>query len=195
MQQVLQTEKRYTYADYENMDDDNRYELLDGVIYLMSPPPTSVHQAVSGELFMQLGSFLRGKPCKVFAAPFGVRLDDETAVEPDLVVVCDKSKIDKKGCKGAPDMIIEIVSPSSASRDRFLKFNKYLKAGVREYWIVDPQSKDTSAHILENGKYFTNTYSEKDTIPVHVLEGCRINMKEVFENIWPDEEKEGDIDE
>ena len=189
-------EKHYTYADYANRGDNVRYELIDGVIYMMAPP-SSAHQRISRELLLQLGHFLRGKPCEVFAAPFSVRLSadagDDTVVEPDLLVVCDKSKIDKKGCNGAPDMVIEIVSPSSGRKDRVLKLNKYSRAGVREYWIVDPDSKTISVHTLENGRYVLSAHTEEDVIPVHTLEGCRIDMKEVFADIEDFETSEEDV--
>ena len=188
---AMQTNARYTYADYENWDDDKRCELIDGAIHMMTPMPSSAHQDISGELFSRLHTFLRGKPCKVFHPPYDVRLNadsgDDTVVQPDLFVVCDRSKISQKGCKGAPDMVIEILSPSTASRDAILKLNKYLQAGVNEYWIVDPESKNTSVHVLKDGKYVVSVYSETDVIPVNTLDGCRINMKEVFENIWEDE--------
>jgi len=180
---ALKYEKKYTYADYESWDDGNRYELTDGKIHMMSPP-SQKHQEISGELFVQFHNFLRGKACKVLAAPFAVRLnadkEDDTIFEPDLLVVCDKSKLDGKRCNGAPDLVIEILSPSTASRDRVTKFNKYLQAGVREYWIVDPESKTVSVHILENGKYVVQSYGDTGEITVSVLEGCIISAEDVF---------------
>ena len=119
----------------------------------------------------------------VYAAPFAVRLnaDDDTVVEPDLLVVCDKSKLaDGKVCNGAPDMIIEILSPSTASREKVLKFNKYLDAGVREYWVVYPDSKTVSVYLLEDGRYIANEYGETDNAPVNVLEGCVISLTDMF---------------
>ena len=181
--QVLSTDKKYTYNDYEKLDDDNRYELLDGVIYLMTPPSTK-HQEISGELHRQIANFLVGKPCKVYSAPFYVRLDNYTVFEPDLTVIYDKSKRDIKGCIGAPDMIIEILSPSTASYDKVFKFNKYLEAGVREYWIVDPADKTVSVYILRDGEYFVRTYGDTDLIPAHILDGLQINMKDVYDSIW-----------
>jgi Uma2 family endonuclease len=182
---ALQPQKHHTYTDYAGWDTDERYELIDGVPYLMSPAPTWRHQDISGALFTQLRNFLKGKPCKVFHSPFDVRLnydkDDDTVVQPDILVYCDKSKLEGTGGKGAPDFIIEITSPSTANRDRYVKFNKYLQAGVREYWIVDPDNKTVTAHVLQNGKYITSAYGEEDMIDVHVLDGCRIDMKEAFE--------------
>jgi Uma2 family endonuclease len=176
-------EKRYTYADYASWDDDQRYELIDGEIYLMSAPSVS-HQRIGGEIYRQLANFLKGKPCEVFNAPFDVCLygegdDDNTVVQPDLSVVCDKSKLaDGKRCNGAPDMVVEILSPSSGQRDRILKLNKYRFAGVREYWIVDPENKSAHVYNLESGN--DAMFGENDTVPVHILDGCQINMKDVF---------------
>ena len=181
---VKETAQKYTYADYIKWDDDNRCELIDGVIYTMTPAPTWEHQSVSGELYKQLAIFLTGKKCKVFSAPFDVRLNadsgDDNVVQPDVVVVCDRSKLAGTGYNGVPDMIIEILSPSTSRKDKILKFNKYLQAGVREYWIVDPDYKIVSVYVLKNGKYVTAAYSDTDIIPVQVLEGCVIDMKEVF---------------
>ena len=181
---VLEAAKRYTYTDYAGWDTDDRYELIDGVPYLMSPGPNRKHQEISGELYGQLRDFLKGKPCKVYHAPFDVRLDvaglDNTVVQPDIMVICDHSKLGKASCDGAPDLVVEILSPSTSSRDKLLKFNKYLQSGVREYWIVDPDSKTLSAHVLENGKYITGAFGDEDTVPVKVLPGCRINLHDVF---------------
>ena len=128
---------------------------------------------------------MHGKPCKLYAAPFDVRLngagdEDDTVVQPDIVVVCDKSKLDDKGCNGAPDMVIEILSPSSTRHDMFIKFIRYQKAGVREYWVVDPDVKKVIAYILENGRYCGSVYADTESAPVHVLEGCVINLPDVF---------------
>ena len=189
--EIKEAVEKYTYADYASWDDDNRYELIDGTVYLLSPGPGTAHQTIIGGLFNQLYNFLRGKPCSVFCAPFDVCLNgkgdqDTTIVQPDILVLCDKTKLDRKRCNGAPDMIIEILSPSTASRDAILKLDKYLSAGVRECWIVDPDSKNTSVHVLAGRKYIVEVYSETDTIPVSILEGCLIDMKEVFGEIWPE---------
>jgi len=183
--EALQNEKRYTYADYCTWDDGERWELIDGIPYAMSPAPLVSHQSVIGNLHGQLFNFLKGKPCKVFLSPFDVRLnfdtDDDTVVQPDLLVVCDRSKLDKRGCNGAPDMLVEVLSPSSTRRDIVLKFNTYLRAGVREYWIVDPDAKTVSIHLLKDGEYIVRAYTDTDTAPVHVLEGCTISLSDVFE--------------
>jgi Uma2 family endonuclease len=176
----------YTYADYAEWDDGNRYELIDGVPYMMSSPSLA-HQEILVELVGQLRELLKGKPCKVLMAPFDVCLNaagdrDNTVVQPDLMVICDKSKLDGKRCDGAPDMVAEILSPSNPNHDRVKKFNKYLQAGIREYWIVDPTNKVISAHILKNGEYVVKSYSsdEAETIPVHVLDGCTIDLMDIF---------------
>ena len=187
---LLPKDGRYTYADYAKWPDDVRYELIDGKAYLMAAPGTA-HQKISGELFVQLRNFLRGKPCLVLAAPYDVCLngagdDDDTVVQPDLLVVCDRSKLDGKRCSGAPDMVIEILSRSTSGRDAVLKFNKYLQTGVREYWIVNPENKTVSAHILKNKEYVASAYSDTDTAPVQVLDGCQINLSDVFSE-WQEE--------
>ena len=184
--------KRYTYEDYCTWDDEKRWELIDGEafemfpseIIAMSPAPFWRHQSISMAVASQIYNFLRGKPCQVFAAPFDVRLNadayDDTVVQPDIVVICDHTKIKGTGCIGAPDLIIEILSPATASHDRIRKFNLYRQYGVREYWIIDPETKSISTHILENGRYYTTGYLEADEAPVHILEGCIINLSEVF---------------
>ena len=175
--------KHFTYADYMEWDDDERWELIEGVPYLMSSP-TSKHQEILGELFGQIWTFLKGKPCKVYLSPFDVRLNadttDDTVVQPDLQIICDKSIMMKAGCKGAPDMVVEILSPSTSKKDKELKFRIYQEVGIREYWIIDPETKLTSIHILENGKYITKIYQETDKAPVHILDGFEIDLAEVF---------------
>ena len=173
----------YTYADFLKWNDSVRYELIAGAPAMMAPPSIA-HQAISGELYLQIANFLKGRPCKVFHAPVAVRLNaetsDDTVLQPDIVVVCDRSMLDDKSIKGAPDMVIEILSPSTATRDKVVKFNQYLSAGVREYWIVYPDSKTVSVHVLKDGEYFTRAYAGTDAVPVHVLAGCTISLPDVF---------------
>ena len=174
---------RYTYADYLQWDDDKRRELIDGAPYLMALP-TPRHQELLGNLFMIFSNFLKGKHCKVYL-PLDVRLNadslDDTVVQPDLLIVCDRSIIDNAGIKGVPDMVVEILSPSTASYDKNLKFKTYLRAGVREYWIIDPKNETLAVHVLKDGNYITHAYTNEEIVPVHVLEGCTINLSEVFE--------------
>jgi len=175
--------RKYTYSDYLKWDDDVRYELIDGVPYLMSSP-TWQHQEILGNLYLQLGNFLKGKQCKVFFAPFDVRLNadtfDNTVVQPDIVVICDSKKMMKTGYVGGPDMAIEVLSPSTTRMDNNIKFSKYLQAGVREYWVVDPDNKTLAVHILKDGDYWTRVYRDEDKAPVYILEDCVIDLGEVF---------------
>ncbi|MDR0995272.1 MAG: Uma2 family endonuclease [Tannerella sp.] len=151
MELTLDMTKRYTYADYLTWMDDKRRELVDGFIKLMSAP-RRVQETVTMNLAVDLGLFLRqkGGGCQVFSAPFDVRLpkngerkDKEiyTVVQPDICVVCDPSKLDERGCLGAPDMVVEILSPSSAQYDLDQKFHLYERSGVKEYWSISPKEK------------------------------------------------------
>lgn len=141
--------KTYTYADYCTWPDDKRFELIDGVPYDMTPAPGTLHQTLVGKLYRFLDEFFEGKPCKAFVAPFDVRLpkrdepDDEvnTVVQPDVMVVCDETKLDAKGCRKAPDLVIEVLSLSTASRDQIKKRALYDRHGVREYWVVHPEDR------------------------------------------------------
>jgi len=180
--------ENYTYADVLEWDESVRAEIINGEVFMMSYPDTA-HQEISGEIYTQIHNFLKGKTCKAYAAPFGVRLfpkknlSDDTFVLPDIVVVCDKTKLDKRGCNGAPDLIIEILSPSTASYDRIAKFRLYQKAGVREYWIVDGENRAIYVHVLKNGHYSTTVYDETEEVPVSVLPGCTIPLKEIFPEV------------
>ena len=186
--------KNFTYNDYLNWPQDVRAEIISGVAYMMGQPSTS-HQRVSMRLSQLYANFLKGKTCEVFAAPFGVRLfpkedkTDDTVVEPDIVVVCDSSKIDERGCNGAPDLVIEILSPSSRRKDRSLKRELYQKAKVREYWIVSPDDSEIEVHIFENNsiKYYGKNEPETpddsrlpEIVPGFVLPGLEIDVNDVF---------------
>lgn len=189
---ALPQEKYYTYADILDWPEDERVELIDGKIYMMSSPMRK-HEKISRELYLMLWSYLKGKKCEVYDAPFGVRLfakkDDspysvDTYVEPDISVICDPDKLDDYGCVGAPDLIIEILSPSTRQHDRLTKLNLYQRAGVKEYWIVDPDEKTVIVMTLEDGEHYAPTaYSANATIPVGVLEDCKIDLKPVFEGV------------
>jgi Uma2 family endonuclease len=182
---LLKEEERYTYTDLLKWDEDFRAELYEGDA-IVKEPPLTVHQRVLAELFFQIMSHLKGKKGKVFPAPFGVRLfpkkdrSDDTFFEPDIVVVCDPAKLDEKGCNGPPDFVIEIISPSSARYDRIYKLRKYEKAGVREYWIIDPETKSVQVFTLENGRFLASGYDETEKAPVSILEGCEIDLQAVF---------------
>jgi Uma2 family endonuclease len=174
---------QYTYADILSWDDDEcRRELIDGVVYEMAQP-TIAHQIISAELIRNLGNYLVGKTCRLIQAP-DVRLfpkpewDDDTVVAPDIVVVCDRSKIKKQSCIGAPDLVIEILSPSTSWKDRGDKFKLYKKAGVREYWIVDPRHETVQVYLRESD-YEPCLYRE--SVPVGILSGCVIDMPAIWE--------------
>lgn len=161
------TNTKYTYQDYKTWPDDERWEIINGEAYNMTPAPRTDHQLVSGELLRQFANYLIDKPCRIFAAPYDVMLDEDNnnsqnIVQPDLLVVCDKKKLDSgKYCLGAPDLIIEILSPSTAKKDLLTKRHLYEKYGVKEYWIADPEHKDITVLLLqEDGKY-----SEPKTYP------------------------------
>ena len=180
----------YTFADCLTWGESERIEIINGEAVMMAPP-SRTHQEVSGALFAQLYAFLEGKKCRVYSAPFAVRLfekdgdtpeDVDTMVEPDISVVCDSSKLDDAGCKGAPDLVMEILSPSTMRHDRFTKFNLYQRAGVREYWIVDPVDKSVQAFLLEDGRYSAKDFGAAgDKIRVSVLEDCTIDLSRVFQ--------------
>ena len=185
---ALPQEQRYTYEDLLNWDDGIRYELYDGQPVALASP-SDVHQEISMELATQFHTYLKGKRCKVYAAPFDVRLFEasgdgpeevEYVLQPDLTVVCDPEKVDPRGVHGAPDLVVEILSPSTAQFDKLWKFNLYQKAGVREYWIVDPKDRMVSVFTLADGKYCAAAYGADASVPVSVLEGCVIEMSAVF---------------
>ncbi len=188
----LDLNKRYTYADYLTWFDDQRRELYNGFIKLMSPAPRRVHQSVSSEFFGTFWNYLRNKSCKIYSAPFDVRLpkkskDDKqifTVVQPDLCIICAPEKLDDKGCLGAPDLIIEIISKSSAKNDAIEKYQIYQEAGVREYWIVYPEEELVHVFLLENEKFFLKkVYASDDKIEVAIFNGeLTIDLTEIFEN-------------
>jgi len=177
----------YTYADYLSWDTGTRYEIIDGVAYAMASP-TARHQGISWELAGVIYEFLKDNPCKAFTAPFDVRLfpeeddSDTTVVQPDILVVCDKSKLaDGKACKGAPDLIIEILSPASVIMDRKVKAEKYCEAGVKEYWIVNSDTLDILVNQLSDGRYTSTVY--KDRVKSQVLSGLEIDLDILRANV------------
>ena len=182
-------DERFTYGDYLRWDDGKRWELIDGVPYNMTPAPSRFHQQVSMQLSVQLVNGLQEKGCHVFAAPFDVRLpegdeaDDavRTVVQPDISVICDPSKLDDRGCKGSPDLIVEILSPSTARKDLKEKFQRYERAGVRAYWIVNPAAKIVTVFTLMEGEYGRpEVYGVEDRVPVDLFEGVTIDLESVF---------------
>ena len=192
MELVLDLNKRYTYADYLSWADDKMRELIDGFVKIMSPAASSKHQEVSSILIGDFRYYIKknkGK-CKVFHAPFDVRLpvngeheNDKiyNVVQPDICIVCDMSKIDKKGCIGAPDLVVEIQSISTAKYDLTKKFDLYEASGVREYWVVYPYEEAIEVFLLQpDGKYDNGTKYETGKVPVNIFDGYEIDIYEIF---------------
>ena len=190
---TLDFDKRYSYADYLTWMDDVQRELHDGLIKLMTPAPSRRHQDISTNLVSMFWYFLRNKQCKIYHAPSDVRfpkdrksLEDKqvyTVLQPDLYVVCDLSKLDDRGCLGAPDLVIEIVSPKNSKRDVKDKFDIYQQHGVREYWIVSPLDENVNVFVLDDkSKFqFVGMYAGDDKIPVNIFNGdLKIDLTEVF---------------
>jgi Uma2 family endonuclease len=188
--------RRISYADYLTWTDGKMWEIIDGIAYAFSAPLRKHAHAISS-FFLKAGLYIQRKKgkCKIYTAPFDVRLpidgevaDDEifNVAQPDICVICDPSKLDEKGCIGAPDLIVEVLSPSTSKRDLNLKFSLYEKAGVREYWVVYPNDKAVTVFILQpEEKYDDGTTYElingATKVPVQTLEGLEINLEELFD--------------
>lgn len=179
---ALPQKQVYTSEDYWNLPDSQRAELIDGQLYAMAPP-YRIHQKLVSRLTQTIGSFIDSNKgtCEVYPAPFAVNLtaNDKVWVEPDISVICDKDKLSDRGCEGAPDWIIEIVSPSSSRMDYSVKLFKYRTAGVREYWIVNPMKKVVQIYVFE-GEEDANMYSFDDEIPVYIFDGLTIKISDLL---------------
>jgi Uma2 family endonuclease len=176
---------KYTTDDYYALPDDARVELMDGNFYFMEAP-SAVHQTIIGELYFVIKSYIKKKEgqCKVYLSPFDVRLDNDnkTMLQPDIMVICDKDKVDRSRCNGAPDFIAEIVSRSSGKLDYIKKLNKYLDAGVREYWIIDPEKKMVTVFEFTRDstpKYYTFV----DKIPFGIFKELVIDFSDIEKEI------------
>ena len=178
----LPQKQDYTLDDIYALPDGQRAELIDGEMYMMAPPKT-IHQRISGAVHGPIHQYLKCErvSLEVFAAPFAVFLnkDNKNYVEPDISVICDKDKIDDRGCNGAPDWIIEITSPSDPHRDYGIKLFKYRTAGVREYWIVNPLTQIVTVYDLEN-EIGTNQYTFNDSIPVCIYDDLSIQISNLL---------------
>lgn len=184
--------KKHTYSDYLTWPENERWEIIEGVPYLQSAPKWQ-HQSISGELYRQISNYLMDKPCRVFASPFDLCLveyeesDDDilNVVQPDIVIVSDETKLRKTGYFGVPALIIEISSLSTTRQDRVIKFNKYEKVGVKEYWIVEPDGKYISVFTLQENKRYgrPEAYTEKDKAKMSVFSDFTVDLKPVFEGI------------
>jgi Uma2 family endonuclease len=186
---MRESKKTFTYADYLTWPDSERWELIEGEPYAMSPAPSRIHQEIIGELFFQVRSYLSGKNCRAYVAPFDVVLIDENndsessrnVVQPDITIVCDKDKLDDKGCKGSPDMVIEVVSPSTASQDYVKKLNLYEKYAIKEYWIVNPNNNNIFIYKLDENKQYSQVkvYDIKEKIKVGIFDDLVVDLANI----------------
>lgn len=180
MSEALARANIYTEEDYYNLPENVRAELIDGQIYYMSAP-SRIHQEILSFLHLEIGNYLRSQngSCKVYTAPFAVKLfseDDRNVVEPDVSVICDPNKLTDRGCTGAPDWIVEIVSPSNSSHDYIRKLNLYADAGIREYWIVNPIKESIFVYHLEETKFEAAAYTFQDKIKVNIYDDLWIDF-------------------
>ena len=176
-----------TYADYKawELKEGERFELIYGEAYAMSAP-NSRHQEILMELTSQFHAYLRGRPCKVYPAPYDVRLfykedeSDDTVVQPDITVVCDEKKRGDEGCRGAPDLVVEILSPSNTAIEMERKLKLYQEAGLREYWIVDPENSGLTVYRFQEGAIQFYIYKRDAVVPVGIFSGLNITLEQVF---------------
>jgi len=173
--------QKFTYEDYCMWSDDERWELIDGYAHRLEAP-NRYHQKISMNLVGELYIHLKGKICEVYAAPFDVRLNvgegEDTVVQPDILVICDRDKLDHKGAKGVPELVIEILSPSTTHHDRVRKFEKYIQYGVKEYWIVDPLNKNVEVYML--GIKDLTIYHMGSKVASFILRRFSILVEDVF---------------
>lgn len=194
---ALRDHDLHSYAEYLTWPDDARYELIDGIAYAMAPAPTLEHQDFAGEIYRQLANALQGKPCRAFIAPLDVRLPkaDEadgrvnTVVQPDVLVVCQPGKLDRRGVRGAPDFAVEVLSPSTASHDHVRKRRVYERAGVHEYWLVHPTDRIVTIYRLENGEFGKpDVFELCGETPVEALPGVSIVWDGLIQRLPPPED-------
>ncbi len=185
---AVKDDQHHTYGEYLTWPEDQRYELIDGVAYAMSPAPLRRHQRLLLELARQIANALDNSDCEVNLAPFDVRLPDSdeadeqimTVVQPDLTVVCDKGKLDERGCRGAPDWIVEVLSPGTAAHDQILKLALYERHGVEEYWLAHPVDRIVTIYWLEDGQYGRPSVHEmKETLQARYLTDVEIDWDRV----------------
>jgi len=185
------TEIRYSYAEYLSWDDQERWELINGEVWDMSPAPSRLHQEISIRLSSLLYQHFKKKDCAVYAAPFDVRLPEQdnaedhaisTVVQPDISVICDKKKLDERGCLGAPDLIIEILSPATAAKDLKVKRDLYEQHGVQEYWLFHPTDRTVMVYRAgQNNEYSkAEVFTEDDRLSSELFTGLEIELEEIF---------------
>jgi Uma2 family endonuclease len=183
----LAYKESFTYNNYKDweLEPGERYELIEGEAYAMSAP-SDMHQALVGELGRQFGNFFYARPCKVRVAPYDVRLfyqedgEDDTVVQPDVVVLCDEKKRGPEGCRGAPDLVVEVLSPSNSITEMERKRILYRRAGVKEYWLVDPEAKTILVYTLSGHFYFEKLYETGDTVHSETLPGLSVELEALF---------------
>ncbi len=189
MENLARVEKKYSYQDLLDMDDDNRYEIINGELYLMGAPSV-IHQMVLGEIYKQIANYLSGKKCKVFVSPLDVCFSKEkdfrkiwNVLQPDISIICDQEKINKQRIVGAPDVVMEVLSPNNIPHDKLIKFNFYQKHKVKEYWIIDPIEQLIFPYVLnEKGIYtISRVYSLDECIKIEQLDNCKIDLKKFLE--------------
>lgn len=187
-------EQTHTYGEYLTWPEDVRYELIDGIAYLMAPAPDLAHQEIAGEIFRQLANVLRDQPCRAYIAPVDVRIpktdqsddDIDTVLQPDVLVVCEPSKLDRRGVRGAPDFIVEVLSPSSAAHDHARKRRVYERAGVREYWLVHPTDRMVTVYRLEGTDFGKPLVQElSGSTEVAILPGVQVEWDDLVERLPP----------
>ncbi len=183
MSEALAHANIYTEEDYYNLPENVRAELIDGQVYYMAAP-SRIHQKILNFLNTEINIYIRSKDgsCEVYPAPFAVKLfedDDKTVVEPDISVICDPNKLTDRGCTGAPDWIVEIVSPSTSSHDYIRKLNLYAKAGVKEYWIIDPRTEKVFVYHLDQADVNADSYTFQDKIKVNIYDDLWIGFAEL----------------
>ena len=187
----LDLNKRYTYGDYLKWKFTERVELIRGKIFKMSPAPNTAHQRISGELFYALKTYFNKSLCKVFHAPFDVTLpiankknknQQTTVVQPDIVVVCDETKLDKQGCNGVPDLVVEILSPGNTKKEMKFKFEAYQEAKILEYWLIDPQRQFMMFYSLNDEDIYVGSvpYTDEDVFESKVLKGFQLPLSRIF---------------
>ena len=183
----------YTYADYLKWTFAERLELIKGKIFNMSPAPSTLHQKITGFLFYRFYGLFKNKSCQVFTAPYDVRLnnkqkkgDDElfTVVQPDVCIICDQAKIDEKGCVGAPDLIVEVLSKGNTKKEMKDKFEVYEENGVREYWLVSPNEKVVFMYVLNESNTFIGQrpFTETDVIESVIFPKLKLKVKDIFKH-------------
>ena len=188
---AVKKENRYTWADYQKWPDEERWEILDGEAYMMSPAPTTRHQAILGALAREFLNYFHNKKCTTFLSPIDIKLSDEDIVQPDIVVVCDNKQIKETHIEGAPALVVEIVSPSSAVHDRMRKMRLYAESGVKEYWIVTPFPSMVEIFLLDGKNYrMHSAYDRSQTLESATFKKLKISLSEVFEfPLLPEEKK------